>query len=51
MDAVRSATLPDEVDRSLIEWYRGLSVIERLRAASRAAATLDKLRHAASQNR
>jgi hypothetical protein len=40
-----------EVDRSLLEWYRGMTVVERLRAASRAAAALDKLRRAASTHR
>jgi hypothetical protein len=40
-----------DVDLTLIAWYRELSVIERLRAASRAAATLEKLRRAASADR
>lgn len=40
----------DEVDHSLIDWFRELSVIERLRTASRAAATLEKLRRAASKD-
>ena len=40
-----------EVDTSLLDWYRELSVVERLRAASRAAATLDRLAHAASKDR
>jgi hypothetical protein len=35
----------------LLEWFRGLTVIERLRAASRAAAVLEKLRRAASPDR
>ena len=40
-----------EIDRSLIEWYRSLSVMDRLRAASKAAATLERLRRAATANR
>jgi len=40
-----------EVDESLIEWYLQLSVIERLRSASRSAATLERLADAASSNR
>ncbi|MBZ0237789.1 MAG: hypothetical protein K8M05_36075 [Deltaproteobacteria bacterium] len=40
-----------EVDTTLLDWYRELSLVERLRAASRAAATLDRLAHAASKNR
>jgi hypothetical protein len=40
-----------EVDASLLEWYRGLSVTERLRAASRSAALLERLARAASANR
>lgn len=40
-----------EVDVSLLDWYRELSLVERLRAASRAAATLDRLAHAASKDR
>jgi hypothetical protein len=38
----------DEVDDSLIEWYRGLSVTERLRVASRSAAFLERMSRAAS---
>jgi hypothetical protein len=34
----------DEVDQSLIDWYRELSVVERLRAASRSAAWLERVR-------
>ena len=41
----------DEVDESLLAWYRELSMVERLRAASRAAATLERLRRAASADR
>jgi hypothetical protein len=40
-----------EVDESLIEWYLQLSVIERLRSASRSAAVLERLARAASANR
>jgi hypothetical protein len=40
-----------EVDVTLLDWYRELSLVERLRAASRAAATLDRLTHAASKDR
>jgi len=40
-----------EVDESLLEWYLQLSVIERLRDASRAAAVLEKLARAASAHR
>jgi hypothetical protein len=40
-----------EVDESLLAWYRELSMLERLRAASRAAATLERLRRAASTDR
>lgn len=40
-----------EVDASLIEWYLQLSVIERLRSASRSAAVLERLARAASANR
>ncbi|MEO8704437.1 MAG: hypothetical protein ABI867_30570 [Kofleriaceae bacterium] len=36
-----------EVDESLLEWSLGLSVLERLRAASRSAATLERLARAA----
>jgi hypothetical protein len=37
-----------EVDESLLEWCLQLSVIERLRAASRSAATLERLARAAA---
>jgi len=40
-----------EVDESLIDWYLQLSVIERLRAASRSAAVLERLARAASTHR
>jgi hypothetical protein len=40
-----------EVDQSLLHWYRELSIVERLRAASRSAATLERLARAASSNR
>lgn len=33
-----------EVDLTLIDWYLRLSLVERLNAASRAAATLEALR-------
>lgn len=41
----------DEVDESLLEWSLGLSVLERLRAASTNAAALERLARAASTNR
>jgi hypothetical protein len=41
----------DEVDQSLLDWYRELSVVERLRAASRSAAWLERMRRAASRDR
>jgi hypothetical protein len=41
----------DEVDVTLIDWYLSLSVTERLRAASKSAATLERLRRAASTDR
>jgi len=42
----------DEVDLSLIDWCLQLSVRERLRAASKSAATLERLaRAAASRDR
>ncbi len=55
-DVTVPATLPaptasDEVDSTLLAWYRELSLVERLRAASRAAATLERLARAASANR
>jgi hypothetical protein len=40
-----------EVDESLLDWYRGLSVVERLRAASRSAAVLERMARAASTHR
>lgn len=40
-----------EVDVSLLDWYLDLSLVERLRAASRAAATLERLTRAASAHR
>jgi hypothetical protein len=40
-----------EVDESLLEWYRTLSMIERLRAASRSAAVLGRIARAASRDR
>ena len=40
-----------EVDVSLLDWYRELSLVERLRAARHAAGTLDRLAHAASKDR
>lgn len=45
------AQRPDEVDVPLIDWYLQLSATERLRAASRNAATLERLRRAASTDR
>jgi hypothetical protein len=41
----------EEVDQSLLDWYLGLSVVERLRAASRSAAVLERMARAASRNR
>lgn len=41
----------DEVDESLLDWYRELSVTERLRSASKSAATMERLRRAASADR
>ncbi len=38
----------DEVDHTLIEGYRGMSMIERLRGASRSAAVLERLARAAA---
>ena len=43
--------LDEEVDRTLLEWFRGLSIVERLRITSRNAAVLERLRRAASQDR
>jgi hypothetical protein len=40
-----------EVDESLIDGYLQLPVIERLQAASKAAAVLERLARAASANR
>ena len=40
-----------EVDQSLLEWFAGLSLIERLRAASRNAAMLERMARAASRDR
>lgn len=40
-----------EVDQTLLEWYLSLSLVERLRAASRNAATLERLARAASADR
>jgi hypothetical protein len=39
-----------EVDQSLLDWYQELTITERLRAASRNAATLERLARAASTN-
>jgi len=39
--------LSNEIDYSLLDWYRELSIIERLRAASKAAAVLERLARAA----
>jgi|JI6StandDraft_1071083.scaffolds.fasta_scaffold480453_2 hypothetical protein len=41
----------DEVDLTLLAWFAELSLVERLRAASRAAAILDRLAHAADADR
>jgi hypothetical protein len=40
-----------EVDVSLLDWFRGLTVTERLRSASRTMATLERMARAASANR
>lgn len=40
-----------DVDRGLIEWSLGLSLRERLRAASKSARTLDRLHRGASKDR
>jgi hypothetical protein len=40
-----------EVDESLLEWFRSLSVLDRLRATSRNAAVLERLARAAARNR
>ena len=40
-----------EIDDTLLDWYLQLTVTERLRAASKSAATLERLRHAASTDR
>lgn len=45
------ARAASEVDESLLEWYRSLSMTERLRAASRNAATLERIARAASRDR
>ncbi len=43
---------PDhEVDQSLVADYRAMTLLERLRAATRHAATLERLRRAASAAR
>lgn len=39
-----------DIDPSLLDWYLKLTVTERLRAASKCAATLERLRRAASTN-
>ncbi len=40
----------DEVDRTLLAEYRAMTLLERLRAATRHAATLERLRRAASKD-
>ena len=40
-----------EVDESLIDWFLQLSIIERLRSASRSAAVMERLARAASADR
>ena len=45
------AEAADEVDESLLEWALSMTVIERIRAASRSAATLERLARAASSDR
>ena len=54
MDQVQElliAKAVEEVDESLLDWYRDLSVVERLRAASQSAATLERMARAASTDR
>jgi hypothetical protein len=41
----------DEVDRTLLEWFRGLTVAERLKSASDTAAQLERMARAASTDR
>ncbi|MEJ7604567.1 MAG: hypothetical protein WKG01_42335, partial [Kofleriaceae bacterium] len=54
-DETTTATLIEqavgEIDVSLLDWYLSLSVIERLRAASRSAAMLERLRRGATSDR
>lgn len=40
-----------EVDQSLLAWSLSLSVLQRLRAATKSARTLDRLQRRASQDR
>ncbi len=47
-DRDEGAAQSADVDHSLIELYRAMTVRERLRAATRHAATLERLRRAAS---
>ncbi|MBX3160614.1 MAG: hypothetical protein KF773_31905 [Deltaproteobacteria bacterium] len=41
----------EEIDESLLEWHLSLTVLERLRGASKHAAVLERLRRAASTDR
>jgi hypothetical protein len=50
--SVPAAEIPAaEVDESLLDWYRQLTMCERLRAASKSAATLERLARAATRDR
>jgi hypothetical protein len=44
----RAAT---EVDQSLLEWFRSLSMVERLRACTAQATALERLARVAARNR
>lgn len=50
--SVPAAEVPAaEIDESLLDWYRQLTMCERLRAASKSAATLEHLARAANPDR
>jgi hypothetical protein len=49
-DALLDEAVAD-VDTTLLDWYLALSLVERLRAASRSAATLERLARAAAADR
>jgi hypothetical protein len=44
-------TAAAEVDVSLLDWFRELTLTERLRSASRSMATLERMARATSTNR